>query len=695
MLTARRTVGARLMAAACLAGVLFVALVVSPRAVAQPPRVALLAAAATSSSDVRFTDPQNRLLATGLFSAVDILNISSPNPLPSLAQLSTYDAVMVWSNQNFTDSTGLGNLLADYTDSGGGVVLAVFATNTTSANRFITGRFESGGYSVIQPQGGSITANSTLGTIHQPAHPIMLGVSSLNSNTSSRPSTMTLLAHGVRVVDWADGRPLAAVSTLFPRRVDLGLYPPSSSVSAGFWDQATDGAVLMANALLYASTGGTGSTPPFGSGVAAPNPASAGGSTTLTVTVIPGTNPASTGVSVAANLSALGGAAMQTFAAAGGDTYTYTLNLPGGQASGSYTIPLTVTDAEARTGGGSIDLTVLPPLPPGFVLEVEPNDSKAQATPAIIASGQGVFGQTTGTSTTVAGVSSADYFLITTPPAAPGIYRHRMTLATSGAEGHTGSLRGLTQSSGTPNPGTDSSAQLSTATTVPPRFNQWYGFGRGEQIHYRVTGSASTTLEYRATLETTPVTPVVLSADLPAGPITISRGAGVTTSLDMLVYDANFNAVADFNNDGGNTMTRTFAPGTYYLGVSNFNTADTRGSTPDSATPNGTVLEFPHAVMNSSTTIVFDLSVNFSGGATSADAFLSKDGPFDVAWVRFAVGGGGCPADFNNDGSATLQDLFDFLNAWFVNDPTADVNGVGGVSLQDIFDYLGAYFAGC
>lgn len=506
---------------------------------------------------------------------------------------------------------------------------------------------------------------------------------------------MTLLAHGVRVVDWADGRPLAAVSSLFPRRVDLGLYPPSSSVSAGFWDQATDGAVLMANALLYASTGGTGSTPPFGSGVAAPNPASAGGSTTLTVTVIPGTNPASTGVSVAADLSALGGGAMQAFAAAGGDTYTYTLNLPGGQASGSYTIPLTVTDAEARTGGGSIILTVLPPLPPGFVLEVEPNDSKAQATPAMIASGQGVFGQTTGTSTTVAGVSSADYFLITTPPAAPGIYRHRMTLATSGTEGHTGSLRGLTQSSGTPNPGTDSSAQLSTATTVPPRFNQWYGFGRGEQIHYRVTGSASTTLEYRATLETTPVTPVVLSADLPAGPITISRGAGVTTSLDMLVYDANFNAVADFNNDGGNTMTRTFTPGTYYLGVSNFNTADTRGSTPDSATPNGTVLEFPHAVMNSSTTIVFDLSVNFSGGATSADAFLSKDGPFDVAWVRFTVGGGGCLADFNNDGSATLQDLFDFLNAWFVNDPAADVNGVGGVTLQDIFDYLGAYFAGC
>jgi uncharacterized membrane protein len=54
-----------------------------------------------------------------------------------------------------------------------------------------------------------------------------------------------------------------------------------------------------------------------------------------------------------------------------------------------------------------------------------------------------------------------------------------------------------------------------------------------------------------------------------------------------------------------------------------------------------------------------------------------------------------CAADFNHDGAATLQDLFDFLAAYFAVDPGGDFNQSGAVSVQDIFDFLAAYFAGC
>ena len=63
-----------------------------------------------------------------------------------------------------------------------------------------------------------------------------------------------------------------------------------------------------------------------------------------------------------------------------------------------------------------------------------------------------------------------------------------------------------------------------------------------------------------------------------------------------------------------------------------------------------------------------------------------------------------CAADFNGSGSATVQDIFDFLAAWFggctAPGPapciaSADFNGVGGVSVQDIFDFLAAWFGGC
>jgi hypothetical protein len=53
-----------------------------------------------------------------------------------------------------------------------------------------------------------------------------------------------------------------------------------------------------------------------------------------------------------------------------------------------------------------------------------------------------------------------------------------------------------------------------------------------------------------------------------------------------------------------------------------------------------------------------------------------------------------CPADFNGDGALAVQDIFDFLTAWFAGSATADFSG-GGLSVQDIFDYLAAWFTGC
>lgn len=54
-----------------------------------------------------------------------------------------------------------------------------------------------------------------------------------------------------------------------------------------------------------------------------------------------------------------------------------------------------------------------------------------------------------------------------------------------------------------------------------------------------------------------------------------------------------------------------------------------------------------------------------------------------------------CRADFNGVGGLTVQDIFDFLSAYFAGLPSADFNNGGGVTVQDIFDFLNAYFAGC
>lgn len=54
-----------------------------------------------------------------------------------------------------------------------------------------------------------------------------------------------------------------------------------------------------------------------------------------------------------------------------------------------------------------------------------------------------------------------------------------------------------------------------------------------------------------------------------------------------------------------------------------------------------------------------------------------------------------CAADFNNDQAVSVQDLFDFLNAWFELYSQADVNQVDGITVQDIFDFMALWFAAC
>jgi len=307
------------------------------------------------------------------------------------------------------------------------------------------------------------------------------------------------------------------------------------------------------------------------------------------------------------------------------------------------------------TAAVACGLVVAPALAAVFP-EVEPNDTKAAANPVVgIVAGDMITGTSTGSSTITPGVGSADYFLLTTGGLPPGIYKHRLVLTTGGTAGHTGTIRGLTQTAGVPNAGTDASAQSSSSATIPPRFNQWYGFGAMEQIYYRVTGTTSTTAPYNATMETTAVTPVDLGSfnvGGPSGNLRIETIGQTTVDTDLWVYDGSFNAIPTYGNDdesiaGGGTGTtlqsllnnRTYTAGqTYYLALTNFNLANNQGSPPDDDFRTGTVLDFPNAVLNSSTSTTatdLDFLVTDSTGPHSFSAL--RGGPYDIYWAKFTV----------------------------------------------------------
>jgi hypothetical protein len=80
----------------------------------------------------------------------------------------------------------------------------------------------------------------------------------------------------------------------------------------------------------------------------------------------------------------------------------------------------------------------------------------------------------------------------------------------------------------------------------------------------------------------------------------------------------------------------------------------------------------------------------------TAAALPSGDGSAQgSALFSFTITAPPCAPDFNGSGTVTVQDIFDFLSAWFAGQPTADYNHTGGITVQDIFDFLAAWFAGC
>ncbi|MCA1826283.1 MAG: PxKF domain-containing protein [Myxococcales bacterium] len=96
---------------------------------------------------------------------------------------------------------------------------------------------------------------------------------------------------------------------------------------------------------------------------ATPATLSAGDSTTLAVTVSPGSHPDSTGIAVSADLSSIGGASSQSFTGDGSGSFSFLTTVSATVAAGTKSIPVTASDDQSRTATGSISLTVTPFVP--------------------------------------------------------------------------------------------------------------------------------------------------------------------------------------------------------------------------------------------------------------------------------------------------------------------------------------------
>ena len=192
-------------------------------------------------------DIQAKLVSTGAFELVDVVRGNMVTP--TLAELLGYSVILVTSDASFIDPVVLGNNVADYFDQGGRVVVATFANDPSIG---IQGRFGDlgQGYLLLDKQPQEQPPDS-LGTIHEPASPLVAGVSTFTAQSAYRSAGLPL-PNTVVVAEWASGKPLVVRGVVAGRaRADLNFYPPSEDASpgSGFW--VGDGALLMRNALLF------------------------------------------------------------------------------------------------------------------------------------------------------------------------------------------------------------------------------------------------------------------------------------------------------------------------------------------------------------------------------------------------------------------------------------------------------------
>ena len=194
-------------------------------------------------------DVQAKIAATGRVPG-KIDTFDTAFGTPTAAQLAQYDAVLTLTDRAAQNPSLLGDRLANYVDSGGGVVQATFSWHNSIP---LSGRWRSGGYSPLtyindQSRGTEMF----IGARYIPGHPILTDVNSFSGGAESFRIPVVVAAGATAIADWTDDAPLVAEMGGFAGRIiALNFYPVSGDERAGFWDTDTDGDLLLANALAY------------------------------------------------------------------------------------------------------------------------------------------------------------------------------------------------------------------------------------------------------------------------------------------------------------------------------------------------------------------------------------------------------------------------------------------------------------
>jgi len=192
-------------------------------------------------------DVESSLLGDARIGSVTTYDVSTTTP--SLATLQAHDGLLVFATypNDFADRVALGDNVAAFATAGGGVVECLRSATFLS---HLEGAWETN-YVLLSPF-TSFTFLSlwTLGTVVNPSHPIMAGVSTVSSGPSGWHGN-TMGSNAVTIAEWNDGRAMVAEHATAPNVVFLNALPLTPAVSPEGLDPLTDAFLMLNNAVVY------------------------------------------------------------------------------------------------------------------------------------------------------------------------------------------------------------------------------------------------------------------------------------------------------------------------------------------------------------------------------------------------------------------------------------------------------------
>ncbi len=203
------------------------------------------------------------VMRTQEFSSMAMFDASASTP--TAADLAGLSAVFVWNDAAFGDPRQVGDVLADFARSGGGVVVAGH-TFSPGGGLALEGNFVTQNFMPVEPadmlfMGGDqgiipAAGQEWLPELFQAGHPIFWVVNDIDGGASEMVDNLEVDVDAEVVGHWTDGEP--AVITFEPplafygRVVALNLFPDVTG--GGFTEDALDDFDhLVANALLWSA----------------------------------------------------------------------------------------------------------------------------------------------------------------------------------------------------------------------------------------------------------------------------------------------------------------------------------------------------------------------------------------------------------------------------------------------------------